>query len=299
MRLSDIGRLRESVNRRVVRVVAHLHTGGLWIPITPNGLRTRMEREYGRRVRIEPCVVNDIPCGWRAPLHRLSQQSVRVLAELQTEINQWQELQQRKPRAVMSWADLALDLTTRTREDADKVKYLIVRRLILNWCRCHSVRIVMNKLTGASTFYFDYENKRRVLTVYSDRKSIGGSPCCHIELRLHGAQSCQANDVIYASDLLNFDPAPFFDKHIRIGIKNTLVGPLVGLVQIQDRRRGDSVSLSQLLTLPSSLTWPIHDKGQVQHGGDRANTSQKLIQELASNPTQESKANSFRVSLRR
>ena len=239
MRSEDMARLTAEINRPVIRILPYIDTAGLWLPYTPRCSRTDIEAEYGRRVRIEEC-----KWGYRVPLHQPSKQILPVLDDLQ-----------REHRAVLSWLDIAVDLTTRTSTDADRLKDWLVRRLSLLWCRSRCVRIVTNRRTGATTIYFDWENKHRNLAIYSDRPSkLTGEPCCHIELRLRGAQTCRRNDLQFASyDLLELDPRWLFDKHVRLLGSDAFVGAPVEVadgpkyrIEILDRRlqRIDAVPLS-------------------------------------------------------
>jgi hypothetical protein len=172
-------------------------------------------------------------------------------------------------KVLLSRVDIALDLLTNTRTEAEEVKAILDRHLVMAW---HG----MQKLSRVKeTTYFGGRPARNNIAIYSDRPSkVNGSPCCHTEWRITGAQPVRAAGV----DLNHLDPVGMFTRMARRRLKFAALtdhAKLGKIVLRKTRRRGPWM----VEYVPG---WPFDRFKKVGHIVERAHDSlQEIIDDYS------------------
>lgn len=110
---------------------------------------------------------------------------------------------------------VAYDLPARTDSDAKELTSVIQHLAIQPW---HGSR--RSRLVRGATSYASHERRTaRSFVIYGDRPSkVTKEPCCHIEFRYNGADSCRARGVRTCDDLLKYDAAQYLDRDMKLGL---------------------------------------------------------------------------------
>ena len=111
---------------------------------------------------------------------------------------------------IINSVHIALDFLTCTTLDAERIQTLINRSLYRGYL---NRKEPPKSVKG--TWYSHPRGAPSVLTSYSDRPCRHtGSPCCHVEIRLHRVKRVRDIGIDSLDDLLAFDHLAYWSKHL-------------------------------------------------------------------------------------
>jgi hypothetical protein len=119
---------------------------------------------------------------------------------------------QMQRRFWVSRVDVALDILTRTREEADALAQFLRQYLVLLWRRSGHMYLY------ETTLYWSVGRRQRNLARYADKpaRSDERVPCCHLELRFSGSASVRRAGFEWVEDMLDCDLIGLVSRHVRL-----------------------------------------------------------------------------------
>lgn len=119
-------------------------------------------------------------------------------------------------RVLPNYAEIKLDLLTRTGKDAQQLQAFFLEHLLL---KSSSQPVKFEKDTAYYTPPATLSGKPLPFTfvAYSDRPNKEtGRPCCHLEWRLRGAASLERIGLVSLDNCIDFDHRDFWSKRLHL-----------------------------------------------------------------------------------
>jgi hypothetical protein len=112
----------------------------------------------------------------------------------------------------ITYAEMAIDFITKTQEDADGIRHLLVSAM-----SHHAGKRYLYQADSGHAVYFADMKHKIVPVIYSDQPSkFTQEPRAHLEFRLRNSRACKRHQLFTLDDLIDFNFLAFFEKSLTL-----------------------------------------------------------------------------------